>query len=140
MFALREITVSLTCFVLLYCLLSALVVIVWRPLKLLHVAQQSVTALLFALRILPLLASALITLVLVVPSFLRLEPGSTTEDLGAMPLLLGLCALLLIGYGCVQVIAAEISSTRVVARWLEGARPLRADAGSVLTFQSRRET
>jgi hypothetical protein len=140
MFALRGIAVSLTCFVLLYCLLSALVVIVWRPLRLLRVAQQSVAALLFGLRILPLLASAAITFVLVVPSFQRLEPRSTAENLGLMPLALGLCALLLIGYGCVQVVAAEISSTRVVARWLEGARPLQTNVGSAVTFQSRRET
>jgi hypothetical protein len=140
MFALRGIAVSLTCFVLLYCLLSALVVIVWRPLKLLRVAQQSVAALLFGLRILPLVASAIITFVLVVPSFQRLEPRSAAENLGLMPFALGLCALLLIGYGCVQVVAAEISSTRVVARWLEGARPLQTNVGSAVTFQSRRET
>jgi BlaR1 peptidase M56 len=140
MFAVRGIAVSLTCFVLLYCLVSSLVVIVWRPLRLLRVAQQSVAALLFGLRILPLLASAAITFVLVVPSFQRLEPRSTAENLGLMPLALGLCALLLIGYGCVQVVAAEISSTRVVARWLEGARPLQTNVGSAVTFQSRRET
>jgi beta-lactamase regulating signal transducer with metallopeptidase domain len=139
MFALRGIVVSLTCFVLLYCLLSALVAIVWRPLKLLHVAQQSVAALLFGLRILPLLASVVITFALVVPSFQRLEPRSIDEGLGTVPLALGVCALLLIAYGCFRVIAAEIRSTRVVTRWLEGARPLQANADSPVTFQSRRE-
>jgi hypothetical protein len=138
MFAVRGIAVSLTCFVLLYCLLSALVVIVWRPLKLLHVAQQSVAALLFELRILPLLASVVITFALVVPSFQRLEPRSINEGMGAMPLALGVCALLLIAYGCFRVIAAQIRSTRVVTRWLDGARPLKVNGESTVTFQSRR--
>jgi len=139
MFAVRGIAVSLTCFVLLYCLLSALVAIVWRPLKLLHVAQQSVAGLLFGLRILPLLASVLVTFVLVVPSFQRLEPRSPTENLGAVPLVLGLCALLLIAYGFVRLVAAEITSTRVVTRWLDGAQPLPAHVGSAVTSQSRPE-
>jgi Zn-dependent protease with chaperone function len=139
MFALREIAVSLTCFVLLYCWLSALVAIVWRPFKPLRVAQQSVAALLFGLRILPLLASVVITAVLVVPSFQRLEPRSLNEGMGAVPLALGVCALLLIAYGCFRVIAAEIRSTRVVTRWLEGARPLQSTPGSAVTFQSHRE-
>jgi beta-lactamase regulating signal transducer with metallopeptidase domain len=139
MFALRGIAVSLTCFVLLYCLLSALVAIIWRPLKLLHVAQQSVADLLFELRILPLLASVVITFALVVPSFQRLEPRSIDEGMGIMPLTLGVWALLLIAYGCFSVIAAEIRSTRVVTRWLEGARPLKDNAGSLVAFQSRRE-
>jgi beta-lactamase regulating signal transducer with metallopeptidase domain len=140
MFALRSLAVSLACFVLLYSLFSVLVVIVWRPLKVLHVAQQSVAALLFELRILPLLASTVITLVLVVPSFQRLEPRSHNHGyLGAMPLALGVCALLLIAYGCFRAVRAQIRSTRVVTRWLEGSRPLKTEAYSTFIFQSRTE-
>jgi Zn-dependent protease with chaperone function len=139
MFALRGIAVSLTCFVLLYCLLSALVAVVWRPLKQLHVAQRSVASLLFELRILPLLASVVITFALVVPSFDRLEPRSVDESVGGMPLSLGICALLLIAFGCFRGIAAQVRSTRVVTRWLQGTCPLKTDAGSTLTFQARRE-
>ena len=54
MFALRGIAVSLDCFLLLYCLLSVLVEAIWRFLRPLHVAQQSVATILFALRVLPL--------------------------------------------------------------------------------------
>jgi hypothetical protein len=151
MFALRETAVSLTCFVLLYCLVSTFVAMVWHPLKLLRVAQQSVAALLFGLRILPLLASVVITFTLVVPSFQRLEPRSLHESMGAIPLGLGVCALLLIACGCFRGIAAEIGSTRVVNCWLEGAHPMNADlngdlnrdvnadAGTALTVQSGRE-
>jgi hypothetical protein len=140
MFALRGIAVSLTCFVLLYGLVSALVASVWRALKPSDVAQRSVAALLFGLRILPLLASVVVTFALVVPSFQLLEPRSRHEHMSAMPLALGVCALLLIAYGCFRVIAAQTFTNRVVRSWLEGARPLKANANSTVTFQSRRET
>jgi beta-lactamase regulating signal transducer with metallopeptidase domain len=140
MFALRGIAVSLDCFMLLYCLLSVLVATAWPPLKPLYVAQQSVAAILFALRILPLLASVIITFALVVPSFLLLEPRPINEGIGAIPLALGVCGLLLIACGFFRAIAAQIRTTRIVTRWLEGARPLKANANSTVTFQSRRET
>src|SRR5271167_2485439 len=126
MFALRGIAVSLTFFVLLYCLLSALVALAWRSLKLLHAAEQRVARLLFALRILPLVISISITFAFVVPSFQLLEPRSINldEGIGRMPLTMGVCALLLIACGCFRVITAQTRTSRVVARWLEGAHPL----------------
>jgi beta-lactamase regulating signal transducer with metallopeptidase domain len=139
MFALRGITVSLNCFVLLYCLWSALVASAWRPLKSLRVAQRSVAAILFALRILPLSASVLITFALVVPSFRRMEPRSVAENVGVIAFGLGIGALLLIAYGCFRVIAAQTKTTQLVSRWLEGACPLQAHTDTV-AFQSRRET
>jgi Zn-dependent protease with chaperone function len=142
MFALRGIAVSLTFFVLLYCFVSVLVAVAWRSLNLLRAKEQSLADLLFALRVLPLVASALITFAFVVPSFQLLEPRSINSDegIGAMPLALGVCALLLIVCGCFRVIAAQIRTSRVVARWLEGARPLNVDAGAqTVTFCSRRE-
>jgi beta-lactamase regulating signal transducer with metallopeptidase domain len=142
MFALRGIAVSLTCFVLLYCVLSALVAAAWRALKPSDVAQRSVAALLFGLRILPLLASVVVTFAFVVPSFQLLEPRSIAmngrESIGAMPLALGLCALLLIVWSCFRVIAAQTGATRVVTRWLEGSRPLAATARTLM-LQSKLE-
>ena len=61
MFTLRGIAVSLAFFVLLYCLLSALVAVAWRSLKLLHTTEQRLAVLLFASRVLPLAASVGIT-------------------------------------------------------------------------------
>lgn len=136
MFALRGIAVSLSCFVLLYSLLSALVAAAWRPLRPLQVAQQSVAAILFALRTLPLLVSVIVTFALVVPSFRLLEPRSIEGGM-AMPLALGVCALLLIAYSCYRVIAAQTRATRLVTRWLEGTPPLRG-ADSAITFHSQR--
>jgi Zn-dependent protease with chaperone function len=142
MFALRGIAVSLTFFVLLYCLLSALVAVAWRSLNLLHATEQSLASLLFALRVLPLAASVVTTFAFVVPSFQLLEPRSINSDegIGAMPLALGVCALLLIACGCFRVITAQTRTSRVVARWLEGAHPLNVDASAqTVTFCSRRE-
>src|ERR1700676_4119575 len=140
MFALRGIAVSLTFFVLLYCPLSALVGVAWRLLTLLHATERSLAGLLFALRVLPLAASVVITFAFVVPSFQLLEPRviNSDEGIGAMPLALGVCALLLIACGCFRVIAAQIRTSRVLARWLGDACFL--DAGAqIVTFYSRRE-
>src|ERR1700726_843732 len=142
MFALRGIAVSLTFFVLLYCLLSALVAVAWRSLKLLRVTEQSLAGVLFALRGLPLAASVIVTFVFVVPSFQLLEPRSMNgnEGIGAMPLALGICALLLIACGCFRVIAAQTRTSRAVAHWLEGAHLLNVNArAQTVTFCSRRE-
>ncbi len=62
------------------------------------------------------------------------------EGMGAMPLALGICALLLIACGCFRVITAQTRTSRVVARWLEGARPFKVDSSTqTVTFCSRRE-
>jgi Zn-dependent protease with chaperone function len=139
MFALRGIAVSLTFFVLLYCLLSAMVALTWRSLRLLHAAEQSVADMLFALRVLPLFVSILITAAFVVPSFDILEPRSVDEGMGKMTLALGVAALLLIAYGSYRVVTAQVRTSRIVARWLEGASPLETGAQTV-TLCSRRET
>jgi Zn-dependent protease with chaperone function len=140
MFALRGIAVSLTFFVLIYCLLSALVAVGWRSLRLLHAAERRVAGLLFVLRILPLAASLVITFGFVVPSFQLLEPRSIDEGMGTVPLVLGMCALWLIACGCFRVVTAQTKTSRVVARWLEGAHRLNADAAAqTVLFRARAE-
>jgi beta-lactamase regulating signal transducer with metallopeptidase domain len=67
-----------------------------------------------------------------------LEPRTMDEGMGTLPLGLGVCALLLMAYGGLRLIAAQTRTTRVAAVWLEGARPLEADAKPAATFQSRR--
>jgi len=140
MFALRGIAVSLTFFVLVYCLLSVVVAVGWRSLRLLRAAARRVAGLLFGLRILPLTASLVITFGFVVPSFQLLEPRSIDEGMGTVPLVLGVCALWLIACGCFRVVTAQTKTARVVARWLEGAHRLNEDAAAqTLTFRARRE-
>jgi Zn-dependent protease with chaperone function len=136
MFALRGIAVSLTFFVLLYCLLSALVAVGWRSLRLLHGSERTLVALLFGLRVLPLTAAVIVTLGFVVPSFQLLEPRSIDEGTGAAPLALGICALLLLFFGCWRVIVAMVATSHTVARWSQGAKAL-ADAQTVTVLSTR---
>ena len=140
MFVLLRITVALDWFLLLYCLLSMLVETVWRLLRPLHVAQQSVAAILFGLRILPLLVSVIITFALVVPSFEFMRPLPIHEGLGAVSLALGVCSLLLIASGLGRAIAAQTRTSRAVACWLEGGHPLHVNTDSPAAIQSGRES
>jgi|ERR1035441_4294890 Zn-dependent protease with chaperone function len=140
MFTLRGFVVSLDCFLLIYCLFSVLVEAIWRLLKPLHVAQQSVATILFELRILPLVASLVITFALVVPSFQLLEPLPVHEDMGAIPFALSVCALSLIACGLFRAIAAQTRTRRAMNCWLEGALSLKVNANSTVIFQSRRES
>jgi hypothetical protein len=136
MFALRGIAVSLTFFVLFYCLLSALVAVGWRSLRWLDTSERTLVALLFGLRVLPLAAALIVTLGFVVPSFQLLEPRSIDEGTGATPLVLGICALTLLFFGCWRVIAALMATSRMVARWSQGAGTL-ANAQTVTVLSTR---
>ena len=127
MFVLRGIAVSLTFFVILYSALSLLVTLGWRGLTLLSgISARQLANSLFWLRVSPLLASALLTLIFAVPSFVIFEPRSIDEDI-ALPLVLGLGCCLLFALGIFRVIAAQRKTARVVADWLNGANAL--DAG-----------
>jgi Zn-dependent protease with chaperone function len=139
MFTLLRTAISLDSFLLLYCLFSLLVQTAWRPLRPLHVAQRSVATILFGLRILPAVASLIITFALVVPSF-ALEPPPIHERMGTIPVALGVCALLTIACGVYRAIAAQTRTTRAVTCWLEGALPLELNASSAVAFQSRPES
>ncbi len=140
MSALLRIAVSLDWFLLVYCLLSMLIETVWRPLRPLHVAQQSVAKILFGLRIFPLAASLIITFALVVPSFQLMEPLPVNQSLSTIPIALGLGALLLIACGFLRAMAAQTRTTRAVTCWLEGARPLKVNDDSTVTLQSGPES
>jgi Zn-dependent protease with chaperone function len=138
MFAMRGIAVSLAFFVLFYCLLSAMVSVSWRGLRWFRVTEHNLANLLFWLRVLPLFASIIVTLVFVVPSFQLLEPRSTGEGLGTMPVALGVAALVFIAWGCRRVVSAQARTSRIVARWLAGSQPLDTNA-QTLTFRARRD-
>jgi Zn-dependent protease with chaperone function len=89
--------------------------------------------LLFALRIFPLLGSALVTLTFALPAFVLLE-GGMDEDMGTV--LFGIGTFLLFAAGLFRMLTAQAGASRVVAKWLEGARSLDADV-AVLNLQGR---
>jgi Zn-dependent protease with chaperone function len=123
MFALRCVGVSLAFFLLFYGAVSLAVMGGWRHVR--HagdrLSARRLANLLFTLRGLPFAAATLITLGLVVPSFLLLEPRVVAEPIGEIPLTLGGCCLLLFTAGLLNAIAAQVKTSRTVAGWLQGA-------------------
>ncbi len=131
MFALRGTAVSLAFFVLMYCFLSALVSACWRLIRHLKSGEENRAPLLFVLRVLPLLTSVVLTFVFVVPSFQLLEPRSTEEGVGALPITLGIAALFLVVCGGCRAIVAQARAWRIAAQWMHGARPLYNGSGAI---------
>src|SRR5262249_38453813 len=118
--------------------LSAFVAVSWRWLRVLHAAEKSVADLLFTIRVLPLFLSIIVTAAFVIPSFQILEPHSADEGMGTYTLVLGIAALLLILYGSYRVAIAQVRTSRIVAKWLEGASPLETGSQAA-TLRSRQQ-
>src|SRR5277367_5010470 len=97
MFAARVIAVSFSVFVIVYSVLSLAVCLAWRALGLTsqRYSMRWIADALFALRLFPLVAAAAITAVFAIPSFLLLEPRTIDEPLGGIPLVLGICGVVL---------------------------------------------
>jgi beta-lactamase regulating signal transducer with metallopeptidase domain len=118
-FALRGIAVSFSTFVLLYGGLSLIVIAMWRKVWMYgqrHSARRCADFL-FAARMAPFAAAALVTLALAVPSFLLLEPRIVNESLGAAPVALGLCGFTVLLAGMWKGATALAQASRTVDRW-----------------------
>ena len=134
MFLLRGIAIALTCFVLLYSLVSLAVAFGWRLADRWRVSPRFRADLLFWLRIAPLLTASTITLALIVPAYVRLEPRSIEEEM-ALPAVLSVGCLLLFALGIFRVVKAQRKSARVVESWMTRADSL--DTGiSTPAFQT----
>ncbi|HEY4905092.1 MAG TPA: hypothetical protein VIH89_16575 [Candidatus Sulfotelmatobacter sp.] len=126
LFAFRGFMVALGFFGVVYCLLSVLVVGVWRCARpLCRNSAVAAARLLFGLRIFPLVGSAFITLAFALPAFFLLE-GGMDEDIGT--LLFSAGTLLLLAAGFVRILSAQKGALHVVAAWLKGAHALEAGA------------
>jgi Zn-dependent protease with chaperone function len=122
MFAARCAGVSLAVFVLLYVFLSVAVSRGWKLVRQVFrpPSAHGAADLLFALRILPLALSSVVTLAFTLPSFLLLEPRTTNEAIGTTPFALGLCCLILLGAGIARASIAQMRASRALRRWLDG--------------------
>ena len=138
MFAARGIAVSLSMFVIVYCVLSLAVACSWRRawVRALRLSVRRATGMLFALRMFPLLTAAWITVTLTVPSFLLLEPRATDEPVGGVVLLALDAGGLILGLvGIMNAAIALRRASRAVAEWTCGARPAEsASSVPVLTI------
>jgi Zn-dependent protease with chaperone function len=131
MFAARCVGVSLAIFVLLYVFFSLAVSRGWKLVRRMFRPQSACGAadLLFALRVLPLALSSVVTVVFTLPSFLLLEPRSTNESIGTAPLALAFCCLVLLGAGIIRASIAQLRASRALRKWLDGSTILEsADA------------
>ena len=126
MFAARGIAVSLSVFVMVYCVLSLAVCLAWRTvwLRAQRHPVRRVADVLFALRMLPLVAAAVITAVFTVPSFLLLEPRAIDEPLSGIPLALGICGAMLGIFGVANASVALRRASRTIATWASAAQPV----------------
>jgi Zn-dependent protease with chaperone function len=130
MFVARGIAVSFSVFVIIYGALSLAVGVSWRNIGVhgpKHRARRIADSL-FALRMFPLVAAALVTLAFAVPSFLLLEPRSIDEPVGAIPLALGLCGVVLVILGLVNAGWALRQAGRAISTWTIDAQPLKTPA------------
>jgi Zn-dependent protease with chaperone function len=120
MFLARGIALSFSVFVLLYGSLSFLVARGWRAVQRScgRFSARTTADLLLAVRIMPLAASALVTLGFMVPSFLLLEPHSIDEPIGAIPLVLGFCGATLFVVGVLRATSALVRTSQLVNGWL----------------------
>src|SRR5438309_10026474 len=117
MFAVRGIMVSLSVFVLVYCMCSLAVWCFWGKVWAYcrHYSARYSADLLFALRISPLVVSAAVTLGFAAPSFILLEPRAIIEPVGAAPVALGFCGLVLLAAGAVNAISAVAKARKAIA-------------------------
>jgi len=136
MFALRGLLLSASILILLYAALSLGIAGAWRILVRIgrqRPARQTAN-LLFALRMMPLLLSALITCCFMVPSFLLLEPHSGNEALGSVPVVLACGCLLTFALGVFRAARAQARSSTVVANWVREAKAVSRN-GEVPVFR-----
>jgi Zn-dependent protease with chaperone function len=83
---------------------------------------------LFALRMFPLVAAALITVAFTVPSFLLLEPRAIDEPMGGIPLILGICGAGLGIFGAANAAIAMRKASRTISTWTRDAQPVDSSA------------
>jgi beta-lactamase regulating signal transducer with metallopeptidase domain len=132
MFAARGLVVSFSVFVIVYTMLSLAVRLVWRSLWRYSHSQRCTARwsahLLFALRMSPLVAAAVVTAAVTVPSFLLLEPRGIDEPVGTIPLVLSACGAALGVFGVLNVGMAMRRASRAISLWTRAAQPVKASA------------
>lgn len=130
MFAARGIAVSLSVFMMVYCVVSLVVCLCWRTVWLhsQRLPVRRIADLLFAVRMFPLVTAAVITAAFTVPSFLLLEPRAIDEPMGGIPLMLGICGAVLGVFGVVNAGIAIRNAARTISTWTSTAQPVESCA------------
>jgi Zn-dependent protease with chaperone function len=123
MFAVRAIAVSLSTFFVVYCASSLAVSLWWKALRRWdrQLSMRRRADLLFALRLLPLVAATIVTAVFTIPSFLLLEPRGIDEPMSVFLLLLGLAGAAVGIYGLANASIAIVRARQTIASWSDRA-------------------
>ncbi len=142
MFAVRGIAVSLSIFVLLYCALSIAVIVVWRKVWLWsqRYSAGDCADLLLILRLAPFTIAAGLTLALVVPSFLLLEPHTASEPMSGVPVVLGFCGIAVVMVGIWNAVLALRKASRTVARWSQASCAITSSSAAIHAVCSLRSS
>lgn len=123
MFTMRCLAVCLSFFVAVYAAMSLLVSRMWsHGRRLLWESPQTRATFLMNLRTLPVASAAVVSAGVALPSFLWLEPRTTSEPIGAIPVILGLLGLLVLAAGVRNGLLAWHRTSQAVQGWLAGAR------------------
>ncbi len=123
-FAARGFVVSLAFFAMVYCALSALVVLAWWSMNRIGRKSRFSSALmssanfLFGLRIFAFTVSAVVAVFFTLPSFWLMERASLDEDAGTFILAAG--SLLILSAGLFRVLEARARTTSAVTQWSLG--------------------
>jgi Zn-dependent protease with chaperone function len=123
MFAVRGVAVSFSIFFIFYSALTLAVGLLWR--RVWEYRRQgsakSCADMLFFLRMIPWVVSAVVTLAFAVPSFLLLEPRAVQESMS--PVLVGLCisGMAVMLAGAWNAATALLRAAKTVAQWSNGA-------------------
>ena len=78
----------------------------------------------FMLKVLPAAVAALCALLLVIPSYLMLEPRGTSESLSWLVLLFATFALCLLTYGALKATVSWRANRAILGEWLSRAEPV----------------
>ncbi len=124
MFFARGIGVSLALFAFIYIATSIAVSRGWHwALRIFQpAAGRSSARLFFLLRMTPFISASLFTLLFTLPSFLLLEPRSTSEAVGTAPTILALICLMLLAAGIARALSVQRRTSRALEKWLQGSK------------------
>ena len=130
MFAIRGMAVSLSVFAIVYSGASIVVLCAWKQLlkRAQDVPVQRLGTLLFAIRIFPLLAAGLVTVIFAIPSFLLLEPRAIVEPMGNDLVVLAGFGVVLVGFALVNALSVILRTSRTVSTWTKSAQPVCSSA------------
>jgi len=124
MFAARGLMLSIAVFTLVYASASVLVALLWKFAakywRALSAASQADRFL--TLRMLPVLAASVVTVIFTVPSFVMFEPRGGDEEIGIIPVLLAACGLALLAVGVWRAAAAVARTSEAMAACTREAR------------------